>query len=95
MPLFNASKNLKSFWLSGNDIVVEDSPAGRLGLTVCYDLRFPELYQQLRFQHQAQALFSSFHFSIFFLLVILVHARTSPLTPEFRKKGPAGTVSFY
>ncbi|XP_062092794.1 deaminated glutathione amidase, chloroplastic/cytosolic isoform X3 [Humulus lupulus] len=33
-----------------------DSPVGRLGLTVCYDLRFPELYQQLRFQHEAQVL---------------------------------------
>lgn len=40
----------------GTDIVAEDSPAGRLGLTVCYDLRFPELYQQLRFQHNAQVL---------------------------------------
>lgn len=33
-----------------------DSPIGRLGLTVCYDLRFPEIYQQLRFQHSAQVL---------------------------------------
>ncbi|GAB4836509.1 Deaminated glutathione amidase, chloroplastic/cytosolic [Ancistrocladus abbreviatus] len=33
-----------------------DSPFGRLGLTVCYDLRFPELYLQLRFQQQAQVL---------------------------------------
>uniref|UniRef100_A0A5B6ZI67 Putative nitrilase-like protein 2 n=1 Tax=Davidia involucrata TaxID=16924 RepID=A0A5B6ZI67_DAVIN len=41
----------------GNDIVVVDSPFGRLGLTVCYDLRFPELYQQLRFHHDAQVLF--------------------------------------
>jgi len=31
----------------GNELVVCDSPAGRLGLSVCYDLRFPELYQQL------------------------------------------------
>jgi predicted amidohydrolase len=38
----------------GKDIVAVDSPLGRLGLTVCYDLRFPELYQQLRFQHDAQ-----------------------------------------
>ncbi|KAB1218013.1 Nitrilase-like protein 2 [Morella rubra] len=37
------------------DIVAVDSPVGHLGLTVCYDLRFPELYQQLRFQHDAQA----------------------------------------
>ncbi|KAI8563728.1 hypothetical protein RHMOL_Rhmol03G0131400 [Rhododendron molle] len=33
-----------------------DSPFGRLGVTVCYDLRFPELYQQLRFNHEAQVI---------------------------------------
>ncbi len=27
--------------------VTIDTPAGRLGLTICYDLRFPELYRQL------------------------------------------------
>lgn len=27
--------------------VVVDTPAGKLGLTVCYDLRFPELYRAL------------------------------------------------
>lgn len=27
--------------------VVVDTPLGRLGLSVCYDLRFPELYRQL------------------------------------------------
>lgn len=31
----------------GDEIVVVETPVGRLGLTVCYDLRFPELYQQL------------------------------------------------
>ncbi|OIT32929.1 PREDICTED: nitrilase-like protein 2 isoform X2 [Nicotiana attenuata] len=45
-----------SFTEAGNDIVVADSACGRLGLTVCYDLRFPELYQQLRFNHDAQVL---------------------------------------
>eukprot|EP00262_Sarcandra_glabra_P009142 TRINITY_DN23171_c0_g1_i1.p1 TRINITY_DN23171_c0_g1~~TRINITY_DN23171_c0_g1_i1.p1 ORF type:complete len:310 (+),score=31.85 TRINITY_DN23171_c0_g1_i1:36-965(+) len=45
-----------SFTTPGNDLAVVDSPVGCLGLTVCYDLRFPELYQQLRFQHQAQVL---------------------------------------
>lgn len=35
-------------------MIALDSPVGRLGLTVCYDLRFAELYQQLRFQHEAQ-----------------------------------------
>ncbi|KAI4351203.1 hypothetical protein L6164_005582 [Bauhinia variegata] len=41
---------------AGKDVVVADSPIGRLGLTVCYDLRFPELYQLLRFRHGAQVL---------------------------------------
>lgn len=31
----------------GNELVVVDTPVGIIGLTVCYDLRFPELYQQL------------------------------------------------
>ncbi|KAG9453716.1 hypothetical protein H6P81_006620 [Aristolochia fimbriata] len=38
------------------EIVVADSPFGRLGVTICYDLRFPELYQELRFQHHAQVM---------------------------------------
>ncbi|WNW11746.1 carbon-nitrogen hydrolase family protein [Pseudomonas sp. DTU_2021_1001937_2_SI_NGA_ILE_001] len=32
----------------GSRIVVADTPVGRLGLSVCYDLRFPELYTALR-----------------------------------------------
>ena len=32
----------------GEQVVVADTPVGRLGLTVCYDLRFPELYGLLR-----------------------------------------------
>lgn len=31
----------------GQDIVVVDTPIGRVGLSVCYDVRFPELYRQL------------------------------------------------
>ena len=31
----------------GEDIVAVDTPAGRVGLTICYDLRFPELFRQL------------------------------------------------
>ena len=31
----------------GSDAVVTDAPFGTLGLSVCYDLRFPELYRQL------------------------------------------------
>jgi nitrilase len=31
----------------GSAAVVLDTPAGRLGLSVCYDVRFPELYRHL------------------------------------------------
>jgi nitrilase len=31
----------------GRDIVVADTPVGRLGMSVCYDMRFPELYREL------------------------------------------------
>ncbi|KZN68398.1 carbon-nitrogen hydrolase family protein [Pseudoalteromonas luteoviolacea] len=34
----------------GSNIQVVDSPFGRLGLSVCYDVRFPGLYQVLRQQ---------------------------------------------
>lgn len=56
---------------SGKNIVAVDSPVGRLGLTVCYDLRFPELYQQLRFQHEAQVQVN-FFFSIMDELISLL-----------------------
>lgn len=32
----------------GDQVVVVDTPAGRLGLSICYDLRFPELYRRLQ-----------------------------------------------
>lgn len=31
----------------GADTVVVDTPVGRLGLSVCYDIRFPELFRRL------------------------------------------------
>jgi predicted amidohydrolase len=31
----------------GSDVVVADTGFGRVGLSICYDLRFPELYRQL------------------------------------------------
>lgn len=34
----------------GEQTVVIDTPAGRLGLAICYDLRFPELFRKLREQ---------------------------------------------
>ena len=33
--------------VAGAQPVTVDTPAGRLGLTVCYDMRFPELYRRL------------------------------------------------
>ena len=32
----------------GNQVVVVDSPFGRIGLAVCYDLRFPELFRAMK-----------------------------------------------
>ena len=32
----------------GDTVVCVDTPVGRLGLSICYDLRFPELYRRLR-----------------------------------------------
>jgi predicted amidohydrolase len=39
---------------TGSEVVAANCPAGKLGLTVCYDLRFPELYQRLRFAENAE-----------------------------------------
>jgi predicted amidohydrolase len=36
--------------------VAVDTPLGRLGLTTCYDLRFPEMYQALTWELGAQLL---------------------------------------
>ena len=33
--------------LAGNKCVVCDSPVGKLGLSICYDVRFPEMYVKL------------------------------------------------
>ncbi|KAM3577190.1 hypothetical protein VYU27_000873 [Nannochloropsis oceanica] len=42
-PVLQESK----YTAPGAEVVVIDSPIGRLGLSTCYDLRFPELYQAL------------------------------------------------
>jgi nitrilase len=31
----------------GDDVVTVETPIGRVGLTICYDLRFPEMFRQL------------------------------------------------
>lgn len=35
-------------YAQGQNCTVVDTPVGRLGMTICYDLRFPELYGALR-----------------------------------------------
>jgi nitrilase len=32
----------------GKDVVVVDTPFARIGLSICYDLRFPELYRSMK-----------------------------------------------
>lgn len=41
------SYNESATVVSGSKPVVAESPFGRIGLTVCYDLRFPELFRAL------------------------------------------------
>lgn len=43
---YNESTGIKA----GHDPVVFDNEIGRIGLSICYDLRFPELYQHLTAQ---------------------------------------------
>ena len=42
--------------LGGAQLVACDSPVGRLGLSVCYDLRFPAVYQELVHTRGAEVL---------------------------------------
>ncbi|MEQ1526297.1 MAG: carbon-nitrogen hydrolase family protein [Gallionella sp.] len=41
---YNEAKTIEA----GNQVVVVDSPFGRIGLAICYDLRFPELFRAMR-----------------------------------------------
>ena len=43
----NESYNESETIESGDDIVVVDTPFGKLGMSVCYDLRFPELFRAM------------------------------------------------
>jgi predicted amidohydrolase len=35
--------------IAGADVVCAETPVGAIGLSICYDLRFPELYRRLAF----------------------------------------------
>jgi nitrilase len=45
LTLGNESYNEAQTIEAGDKVVVIDSPFGRIGLAVCYDLRFPELFR--------------------------------------------------
>ncbi|WP_286237283.1 carbon-nitrogen hydrolase family protein [Neptuniibacter halophilus] len=44
----HAAYRESDFIQHGDTLKVVDTPLGRLGLTICYDLRFPEQFQRLR-----------------------------------------------
>lgn len=48
IPERNESYRESAHMAPGNAVVTLATPAGRLGLSICYDLRFPELYRQLQ-----------------------------------------------
>jgi deaminated glutathione amidase len=50
IPGRNEQYRESSHVLPGRELVVADTPVGRLGLSVCYDMRFPELYRELVLQ---------------------------------------------
>ena len=47
LPDQNESYRESNVFQSGHDVVCADTPLGCIGLSVCYDLRFPELFRML------------------------------------------------
>ena len=47
MHLFGYGSREQELLTPGSDVVVVDTPLGRLGMAVCYDLRFPELFRRM------------------------------------------------
>jgi deaminated glutathione amidase len=47
IPGRNEQYRESSHVVAGREPVVADTPVGKLGLSVCYDMRFPELYREL------------------------------------------------
>jgi nitrilase len=45
LPQANESYNESATFEPGDDVVVADTPFGRMGLCICYDIRFPELFR--------------------------------------------------
>lgn len=47
LNLGNEKYHEESTIVPGNRVVTVDSPFGKIGLSICYDLRFPELYRAM------------------------------------------------
>ena len=47
LPTGESWRETASYAAGTSTVVVEDTPVGRLGLTICYDLRFPALFAAL------------------------------------------------
>ncbi|MGO9934680.1 MAG: carbon-nitrogen hydrolase family protein [Steroidobacteraceae bacterium] len=47
IPGRNEQYRESSHIVAGRELVIADTPVGKLGLSVCYDMRFPELYREL------------------------------------------------
>ena len=45
--LFGYNSKETQILTHGNQVVVADTPLGRIGMATCYDLRFPELFRRL------------------------------------------------
>jgi nitrilase len=50
IPGRNEQYRESTYVLPGRRPVIADTPVGKLGLSVCYDMRFPELYRELVLQ---------------------------------------------
>jgi nitrilase len=48
LTLGNEQYNEANYIEAGKNVVVVDSPFGRVGLAICYDLRFPELFRAMK-----------------------------------------------
>ena len=49
VKLPDADESYQESWsmYPGDDLVCADSPIGRIGLAICYDMRFPEMFRRL------------------------------------------------
>lgn len=46
LPQHDETYHESAIFEPGDQVVVADTPYGKLGLSICYDIRFPELYRQ-------------------------------------------------